>query len=437
MTRKLTFYLLTIVLLWPAAERWGTAQAPAQPPAPQAKNAEEANLFNSILAETVPKKKLQLLDEWTQKYPDTAFTQQRLGFYIQAYQGTGQLLKAVEAAKELLKSQASNLNAHFTIASLVPLLGSTDQNIWADGGKSANYLLQNIDQLFDSSQKPPNVADAVWAGAKKSAITTAHQTLGWVAKMQKRYEVAEQELLKALELDPTVAQVSFWLGEAVLAEKNPDKYTLALFSFARAAAYAGPGALTPSGRQQIDAFLTKMYRTYHGDTSGLDDLKKMAMNQPLPPPDLKVKSSAELQAEQEEELKKNNPKLAMFLQIKTGLTAQDGANFWNDMKGKSLPALQGKVVSAKPAVKPKVVELDMSNSGAAEVILTAPEVSARCKLDAGAKVDFEGAEVKEYTVSPFMLKLEGGKITAGCSEAPAPVKKAPAKKSTAAKKKAV
>jgi tetratricopeptide (TPR) repeat protein len=435
MPRKLAFYLLTFALVWPAAVRSASAQAPGQA-APQAKTAEEANLFNSILKETDAKRKLAVLDEWKQKYPDTDFKQQRLTFYIQAYQATGQLAKAVEAAQEMLKLQPDNLNAHFTIASLVPLLGSQDPNVWAEGDKAANYLLQNADQLFAPDKKPQGVDDAAWNQAKQAAITTAHQTLGWVAKAQKKNEVAEQELIKALQMNPTLAQVSFWLGETVLAEKNPDKYPLALFSFARAAAYTGQGALTPAGRQQVDAFLTKIYRTYHGDASGLDDLKKMAMSQPLPPADLKIKSHAEVAAEKEEELKKSNPKLAMAMGIKEGLTGAEAANYWNEMKGKALPGLQGKVVSAKPAVKPKVVELDLTNSGSADVTLAAPETPARCKLDPGATVEFEGAEAKAYTGNPFMLKLEGGKITSGCSEAPAPVKKAPAKKAGAAKKKA-
>lgn len=442
MLRKFTFYLLALALLWPAAQRWSAAQAPAQPK--QAKDAEEANLFNNILKENDPKKKLQLLDQWTQKYPDTAFKEQRYGFYIQAYQISGQLAKAVEAAQELLKLKSEELTpqgiytAHFTIALLTPFLGSNDPNVWANGEKSANFLLQSADEHFSAQNKPQGVSDDQWAQAKKGTLATAHQSLGWVAKQQKKNDAAEQELIKAIELNPNNGQVSFWLGEAVLAEKNPDKYPLAFFGFARASSYDGPGALAPQVRQQIDAYLAKIYKNYHGDDSGLAELKAMAKTQPLPSADLKIKSSEEVKAEKEEELKKSNPLLAIFVQIKEGLTGAESAKFWEDMKGKAMPPLRGTIVSAKPAVKPKVVELAMSQSQTAEITLTAPETSARCKLDPGATVEFKDAEAKEFTPNPFMLKLEGGKITSGCSEAPAPVKKAPAKKASpgAAKKKA-
>ena len=45
--------------------------------AQQAKDQAEVDLFNAILKETDNAKKLQLLDQWKQKYPDTAFKEQR------------------------------------------------------------------------------------------------------------------------------------------------------------------------------------------------------------------------------------------------------------------------------------------------------------------------------------------------------------------------
>src|SRR5262249_2864914 len=102
---------------------------------------------------------------------------------------------------------------------------------------------------------------------------------------------------------------------------------------------------------------------------------------------------------------------------------------------KGMPELQGTVVSAKPAVRPKVVEIGLSTSTTAEVTLTAPEISARCKLDPGAVLKFEGAEAKDFAANPFMLTLDGGKITSGCATAPAPAKKAPGKASKKSSKK--
>ena len=434
MLRKLTFYVVTLLLLWPAAQRWTAAQAPA----PQAKDQQEADLFNSILKETNPNTQLQLLNEWKQKYPDTALIQQRLGFYMQVFQALNQGANAVNAANELLKLAPDNFGAYLTLALFTPFLGSTAPDVLANGEKAGNFLLQHAGEQFAPEKKPANVTNANWAQLKETALIAAHQTLGWVAKAQKKFEVAEQELIKTLDLSPNSAFVSYWLGEAVRDQKNPDKTTLALYSFARAAAYNGPGALQPQGRQQVNTYLTKIYTLFHGDDSGLAELKAMATKEPLPPPDFKIKSSAEVQADKEEELRKTNPLLAVFMRIKEGLTGPEGTSFWNEMKGKAMPELRGTVVSAKPAVKPKVVELAMSQSQTAEVTLTNPETSARCKLDPGAVINFKDAEAKDFTPTPFMLKLDGGKITSGCAEAPPPAKKTPGKASpkAGAKKKA-
>jgi hypothetical protein len=429
MSKKHVLLALTLAFL---AHNWSAAQAPAGQK--QAKDREEYDLFMAVTKEADATKRLALLDQWKQKYADTAFIEERWKIYMQTYQQANQPAKAVEAAKEVLKITANDFSASYTVASLVPFLGSADPKVWADGEKAAHGVLQTLDQQFAADKKPANVSDADWAAAKKASQIIAHQALGWVAMIQKKNDAAETELIKVLELNPTNATVSYWLGQSVLAQRNPDKNTLALFSFARAAAYDGQGALPPAGRQQVDAYLTKVYNNYHGtDPKGLSELKALAKASPLPPADLKIKSSAEIAAEKEEELRKSNPLLATFMAIKDGLTGAEGAKFWEDMKGKAMPKLRGTVVSITPAAKPKILGLAMSQSTEAEILLT-PETVIPRNLQTGTTIEFEGAEAVEFTARPFQIKMQDGKITSGLPEAPPPAKKAPAKTTKAAPK---
>ena len=97
----------------------------------------------------------------------------------------------------------------------------------------------------------------------------------------------------------------------------------ALYHFARAASYDGPGALPAEGRKQVDDYLTKAYTGFHGDTSGLAELKAKAKGAAVPPADFKIKSVREIsieKAQAEEEFNKNNPMLALWKNMKTGLT---------------------------------------------------------------------------------------------------------------------
>jgi tetratricopeptide (TPR) repeat protein len=414
--------LLTVGLAWTATHVWAAPQAAEKKP----KDQQEYELINSVYKETDANKRLAMLEQWKQKYAETDYKEERLAYFMATYEQLNQLPKAIESARELLTVAPNNFGANFTLARLAPFSGSTDAALLGAARKAADWLLH--------AEKPAQVQDAQWPEVKKQATFIAHQAHGWTAMVEKKNEEAEHAFIKALEVSPGAAQVSYWLGTVVLAQKNPDKNTLALYSFARAAAYDGQGALTPAGRQQIDQYLTKIYRSYHGDESGLAELKQLAKAQPLPPPDLKIKSEVEIKAEKEEELRKSNPLLAIFLQIKEGLTGSDSAAFWGNMKGTAMPKLRGRVVSAKPGIRPKVVELAMSQSETAEISLATPETPPKCLIEAGADITFEGAEAVDFQPNPFLIKMQGGKILEGCREPPPPPKPAAKKAPKAVKK---
>ncbi len=422
MTRNRWLVLLLTLCL--AAPAWHAQQQK------NVKDEEERALFTNSVNEKDPNKKLQLLEQWKQKYPGSDFKDVRAKLFMQTYQQLNQFGKAVDAAREVLSLEPKDFTAHFTIASLVHLATPQEPKLWQDAEKSANALITG------EVDKPANVPDDAWNTAKKQAEMVAQQALGYAAKMQKKNDAAEQALLKALEQNASNAMASYWLGEAVLAQRNPDKNTLALFCFARAAAYDGPGALVPAGRQQVDAYLTKLYTNFHGSGEGLAELKTTAKARALPPSDLKIKSKEEMAAENEEKLRKENPLLARFLAIKEGLTSTEGAKFWEEMKGKAMPKLRGTVVSITPSVKPKTLGIAISQPKEAEIQLT-PETTIPRNLQTGAVIEFEGAEAVEYTAKPFLLKLQDGKITSGLPEPP-PAAKRPAGKATkgSAKKKA-
>src|SRR5437867_11016442 len=94
----------------------------------------------------------------------------------------------------------------------------------------------------------------------------AQRTVGYIYLARKDNERAETELTKAMELDPNQGQVAFWLAGAILAQNKtkPEKQPVALYYFARAAAYDGPGSLPASGRQQVHTYLARVYKQYHG-----------------------------------------------------------------------------------------------------------------------------------------------------------------------------
>jgi len=391
------------------------------------KDRAEYDLYASILKQTDPNQKLALLNQWKEKYPNTEFPELRDAAYLDTYRALGRGADLLNAANQILSRDPNNLQALGAAVLSIYTLQNPNPDQLGIVEKAANQIVSNADTLFATDKKPSNVSDADWGAAKKTLTVQAQTALGLVAMNRKQNDQAEQAFTKALQLDPNAAQVSYWLGTVILAQKDPAKQSGALYEFARAASYDGPGALNPAGRGDVQKYLEKAYISYHGSRDGLDQLLAQAKTAALPPPDFKVVSKTDLaaaQAEKENELMKQNPQLALWKQIKTELTGANAQSYFNEhMKDTVLPKFTGKLVSATPENRPKelVVAVEDGTTPDATLKLDAPLVG---KMDPGAPITFEGTATS-YTPSPYMVTfdVEKAKITGWKGVAP-PAKKA-------------
>ncbi len=364
----------------------------------------EYDMYTAITKESQPAKKLELLDAWKQKFPSTDYEDARKQGYLQVY---SQILTA---------AYSQPTPDHLAL-----------------GQKVAADTLANLDSLFSS--KPPSVSDENWAAAKKQVQLLAQNMPGYVAWQQKDLPKAEAEFVKSLQQDPNQGQVSLWLWTIVAGQRKADKYPLALYEYARAANYDGPGALDPATRQKSKTDFEGIYVKFHGSNEGLDALETQAKTAALPPDGFKVMSKAELARDaaeaalkKDEEFRKNNPMLALWVSIKTALSAPDGATYFDSsMKGAGLPGgaggvteFKGKLIEAKPALRPKELILSVQDGTTPDVTLKLDAPLAG-KMEPGAEIGFQGVATA-YTVTPFNVTfdVEKAKIT-GWKGAPAPV----------------
>jgi len=413
------------------------AIAQTQEKKPQWKDGQaEYNLYEAANKATDPAKKLAALDAWKAKYPESDFKDMRLASYLLTYRALNQAAKMVETAKEILVSHPKDVNALMWLAILTESMPPTPDSL--DTGEKAAKALPD-------AEVPAGVTPQVWEKVKQDLTALSHKTLGFIALQRKQYETAEQEYTKVLEMNPVTpcsipvcilqAQISQLLGNTIIAEKKPERYSEALYHLARAASLTGPGALPDANKKQVDAFLVKAYNTYHGpDDAGLKDLRALAVTQPMPPAGFKIKNKNEIEAENAAKFAADNPQLALWKGIKDSLMAADGEQYFTDkLKGTAPPKLKGKLVSTKPAIRPKELLLDLDGGDNAEVTLKL-ETALPGKADKGTEIQFEGVPTA-FTKDPFMLtfdvdskdKIEGWPKQA----APAPVKKrAPVHKKT-------
>lgn len=407
---------------------------PAQP-VKKVKDQGEYDLYDHVAKEQDPAKKLQYLNQWVDKYPETDYQEEQLRFY----DGLNQPAKVMELGQKILAKDPKNLIALTSIASNIQKLPNPAPDQLTFGQKSAQTLLDNMDSL-----KPSTVPDEQWKQVKPQLEAMAKGTIEWVitkpareATDKKDWAGAEVAWTKLLQQYPDNGQYSYQLGSAIVSEKNPDKYPLAIYEIARA---LENGGIPAQNRQQIEAYLNKIYTAYHGpDDEDLKKLRQLAKASPLPPPGFKMKTTAEIAAEKEEEFKTKNPQLALWMSIRRQLTDSNGEQYFeSSMKGTGLPKLKGTLVDAKPACRSKELVIALSDATHPEVTLKL-DMPLTMKPALGTEIQFDQGAPSEFAKDPFNLTMDAekekieGLMGEPCAGPKAPPKAA--KKAVAAPKK--
>ena len=410
--------LRNIVLALTAFLAFGIAQD-NKPPEKKPPSQAEYDLIQSIDKDADANHRLQTLDKWAKDFPASDYADVRRKAYLITYQQLNRTRDAVNMAQEMLKADPNDVLALTLVVSSIytfnpPPPAAADLDT---AEKAAKYLLNNTDAVYAPDRKPAEKTAEQWAQLKPQMKVYAQQTVGWINMTRKDNERAEQELAKALEMDPTQAQVSQWLAGVILAQNKtkPEKQPLALYHYARAAAYDGPGSLPAANRTTIQTYLGKIYKTYHGSDEGLDKLLAMAKANPVPPPDFKIESTADIamaKAKAEAEAAAANPMMTLWKTIKGELTSDHAqAYFETSVKGAALPGgangvhkFKGKLISMAPAVKPKVLILAVEKADVPDVTLKLG-TPLPGKMDPGAEISFDGTAT-EFTKEPYMLTFE-------------------------------
>lgn len=362
----------------------GGAAAGAQP---QWKDQGEYDIAMKAMKATDPQQKIDLLKQWEQKYPTSAFKDKRV----------------------LMEAQAEDQIA-------LAAYGKTDPGVLDTGKKAAQTLLDNLDNYFAPDIKPSGVSQEQWDQAKKTMQIQALSVLAYAAMMTKDDATAETDFKKLLAIDPNNAQASYWLGSVIIRQHKQERYPEALYDIARAISITGPAALTPDAKAAAQKYLKSAYEGYHGDDTGLDKLMQQAQASALPPPDFHIDSVVEVQNKQfanAAEFKKAHPDIALWREIKTTLTGDgpgQGDAYFQQVKGSEIPPekdtdgnpigmFNAKVVSATG--KDLVANVD---NAAGDVTLRFEHPLNTKEIEPGTAFKFKGV-VDSYTKDPYMLTL--------------------------------
>jgi tetratricopeptide (TPR) repeat protein len=418
------------------------AQDPAQPAQqaqqkkPEWKDRAEYDLVQSIDKERDPKKKLELLNQWRDKYPASDFKVLRLQSYLMTYHALNDPNNMLATAQDILKEDPTNLQALYWINLLVVSMNQNTPERLDLGDKAAKTLAGSVDTLFAPDKKPAGTSDADWQKGRTDAAATAQRTIGWVAMQRKQYPDAEKAFEAELKLNPNDAEAAYWLGSVILIQKLPEKQADGLFYIARAAAYDGPGALPPDRRKVVEDYLRKAYTSYHGqDPQGFQELLATARAQATPPAGFKIESEAAIKANKDKQLEASNPALALWLKLKDALSTADGSSYFeSNMKGalvppEGQPAFRATVISADGTARAtKSVTVAIADSKTPDARLTFGETPMAGKPEPGTVIEFRGVAAG-FTPQPFLVTFETEKkYVSGWPAPAAPAHKAPVRK---------
>jgi hypothetical protein len=379
----------------------------------------EYDLVMSIRAEASAQKRVELLDRWQAKYPQSELRQVRRELYLAAFETLSDGARMLKTAREMLAEQADNPVGIYWCTLLVPEVRDPPADVLGAGEKAAHQLLAGLDTYFAAAAKPAAASDADWQTRKRSAGLLAHRTLGWIAWQRGDLAGAAKEFRLYLDQDAASAEITAWMGIVSGLQKEPANHVAALWYLERAAALRGEGALPDGQQRAVGALADQVYTAYHGDGEGIENLKTAALAAPVPPPDFRVETAAAVAARRaDEELTRTNPQLAAWVHIRRQLESPDGDKYLADLRATPLPKLKGVVIRVQPETKPVEIVLGLTQPPTEEVVLrvSTPFPNA---APPGTELEFEGT-VDSFGKQPFTLTVltDREKIT-GWPEPPA------------------
>ena len=400
------------------------------------KDRAEYDLYQKATQTQDPKARLDVLNQWQDKYPKSDYSDLRdqlmVGTLGQMSADAANRPMVVQKCEDILKRDPNNFRAAYYIAYLGPAVGgsSPQPDLLSQVESAAKVVIDQAPTAFDPAKKPPQVKQEDFDKAKTQSLGIAHNALAWVATSKNDKTTAENEYKASLEANPDQGNISALYAKMLVDDK---KVPEGLFEYARAGQYTGPGpALPEATRTQMLTYYNNEYKAYHGSADGADQLLTQAKTQALPPAGLTITSA---QAQADDLAKKlqdrinSDPSFKVWYAIQQQLVGDQGESYFsNSVKGLEIPgdavpdkSFTGTVISLDPANAPTKVMVGVQDPTKPDATLTFSKplpAAALDKVKAGQTIQFSGV-ADSYTKDPYMLTFGDPQIVGVQTTTPA------------------
>jgi tetratricopeptide (TPR) repeat protein len=204
--------------------------------APAAASPEEESASKAVQQATDPSKKIQLAEDFLQKYPQSRYRPTMYQALVSGYFATQQVPKMLEAGE---KEVEINPNDAPVLAVMGQALARTYNAKAPDAAKQldkAELYSKRAIEITPTLPKPENLTDEAFNNAKNDTLVMAHSGLGLVYIRRGKFSEAIPELEQSLKADthPDPDPVNYYL--LGVADKQTSHFEAAAAAFSKCAA---------------------------------------------------------------------------------------------------------------------------------------------------------------------------------------------------------
>jgi tetratricopeptide (TPR) repeat protein len=396
----------------------------------QIKDPAEYNAYQMATTQSDPKAKAAAIEDFLTKYPQSVVKKAMLDLLIDSYQQAGDMDKALSAATRMLQVDPDNLKAiYFSVfvkkgqcTKSADIQACDDAGALAQkglaakqpAGISADEWKKQTDALapfFDSAIAADDMAKKDPAGAvemyrKELALyppdgTTKGPGLGDTLQLALAYvKLALVDAQAARDADTkakaTPTDASLAAATKAANDKAGQDYVQAVWFFARAWNFA-----PANYKGQIEPQLEYYYKKYHGDLTGLDNVKTQAASSLFPPSTFSITPAKTPQEQIHDLLAQTADLNTLALADKETVLSvgskEDADKLWALLQGKQTP-VPGTVIESNANQIKVAVTQDAKDAKTADFIVNMkepipekeiPAVGSELKLlsDGGPELD--------------------------------------------------
>src|SRR5215471_3985152 len=432
-------FVLVALMMVQAGAQQPAADSQANVPANQEviKDSAAYNAYITALNTQDPAQKAAAMDAFVKQYPQSIVRVDALEQAMAAYQQAGNQQKVQETANLILQDNPNNVRALAVIVFL-ERQGIKDAATGAKARADAERGLQELTNW----KKPEGLTDADFEKLKTQMSNIFAGTAAFGALQQQDYAAASKFYEQALKVDPNDLANNYQMAISLL-QANPMN-PLGFWYGAKALGIAQTG--NPQAFQAWSPYFLSRYKKYHGNTDDWTQRIATAAKQTAPPADFVASiplapTPCDLAAQA---VQQNSPDSLSFSDWELVLSCRDKSPANKTAADQVWQAIQAKEKGgeAKLKIPTKVISVPDANTlelAVSEDNQTANKADLRVTMDkpmtkppaVGTSLDIIGV-ISEYTPDPFMFTMTKGELPA---PAKTPVKKTPARRPGATKKK--